>query len=59
VDAGTITAEEAYEQSGLEDDAAYTLYTLEALPREQALEIIYDTLARSNRLYEAAERQRD
>ena len=58
VDAGTITAEEAYEQSNLEDDAAYTLYTLEALPREQALEIIYDTLARSNRLYEAAERQR-
>jgi hypothetical protein len=31
---------------------------LDALPREQALEIIYDTLGRSNRLYEAAERQR-
>ena len=59
VDAGTITAEEAYARSGLEDDAAYTLYTLDALPREQALEIIYDTLGRSNRLYEAAERQRE
>ena len=58
VDAGTITAEEAYAQSGLENDAAYTLYTLEALPREQALEIIYDTLGRSNRLYEANERRR-
>lgn len=58
VDAGTMTAEEAYEQSRLPDDAAYTLYTLEALPREQALEIIYDTLGRSNRLYEAAERRR-
>jgi hypothetical protein len=59
VDAGTMTAEEAYARSGLEDDAAYTLYTLHALPREQALEIIYDTLGRSNRLYEAAERQRE
>jgi hypothetical protein len=58
VDAGRMTAEEAYEQSGLENDAAYTLYTLEALPREQALEIIYNTLSRSNRLYEANERQR-
>jgi hypothetical protein len=58
VDAGRMTAEEAYEQSGLENDAAYTLYTLDALPREQALEIIYDTLSRSNRLYEANERQR-
>jgi hypothetical protein len=50
VDAGRITAPEAYERSGLEDDAAYTLYTLETLPREQALEIIYDTLGRANRL---------
>jgi hypothetical protein len=58
VRAGTMTAEQAYAQSGLEDDAAYTLYTLDALPREQALEIIYDTLSRSNRLYEAAERRR-
>jgi hypothetical protein len=58
VDAGRMTAEEAYAQSGLTDDAAYTLYTLDALPREQALEIIYDTLSRSNRLYEARDRQR-
>jgi hypothetical protein len=58
VDAGRMTEEEAYTQSNLEDDAAYTLYTLDALPREQALEIIYNTLSRSNRLYEAAERQR-
>ena len=58
VDAGTITSEEAYARSGLENDAAYTLYTLDALPREQALEIIYDTLGRSNRLYEANERRR-
>jgi hypothetical protein len=29
------------------------------LPREQALEIIYDTLGRSNRLYEANERRRE
>ena len=58
VDAGRMTPEEAYAQSGLADDAAYTLYTLDALPREQALEIIYDTLGRSNRLYEAAERRR-
>ena len=58
VDAGTITSEEAYARSGLENDAAYTLYTLDALPREQALEIIYDTLGRSSRLYEANERQR-
>jgi hypothetical protein len=28
VEKGTITAEEAYARSGLEDDAAYTLYTL-------------------------------
>jgi len=55
VDAGRITAPEAYERSGLEDDAAYTLYTLETLPREQALEIIYDTLGRANRLYSAAQ----
>lgn len=59
VDAGRITAQEAYESSGLEDDAAYTLFTLDAIPREQALEIIYDTLSRSNRLYEAAEAQRE
>jgi hypothetical protein len=59
VRAGTITAAEAYERSGLTDDAAYTLYTLEALPREKALEIIYNTLSRSTRLYEAEERQRE
>jgi hypothetical protein len=58
VDAGRMTVEEAYAQSGLPDDASYTLYTLDALPREQALEIIYNTLSRSNRLYEAAERRR-
>jgi hypothetical protein len=58
VDAGTITPEEAYARSGLTDDAAYTLYTLDALPREQAMEIIFDTLSRSNRLYEAADRRR-
>ena len=58
VDAGRMTAEEAYARSGLTDDAAYTLYTLDALPREQALGIIYDTLSRSNRLYEARDRQR-
>jgi hypothetical protein len=58
VDAGRMTAEEAYAQSNLPDDASYTLYTLDALPREQALEIIYNTLSRSNRLYEAAERRR-
>lgn len=59
VDAERMTAEEAYASSGLEDDAAYTLFTLDAIPREQALEIIYDTLSRSNRLYEAADRQRE
>jgi len=59
VRAGTITAAEAYDRSGLTDDAAYTLYTLEVLPREKALEIIYDTLSRSSRLYEAAEKQRE
>ena len=58
VEKGTITAEEAYARSGLEDNAAYTLFTLQQVPREDALEIIYDTLGRSNRLYEAAERQR-
>jgi hypothetical protein len=58
VDAGRLTPEEAYARSGLSDDAAYTLFTLDAIPREQALEIIYDTLSRSNRLYEAAETQR-
>lgn len=59
VRAGTITAAAAYAQSGLTDDAAYTLYTLEVLPREQALEIIYTTLSRSTRLAEAAEKQRE
>jgi hypothetical protein len=59
VRAGTITAAEAYDRSGLTDDAAYTLYTLEVLPREQALEIIYNTLSRSSRLYEAGEKQRE
>jgi hypothetical protein len=59
VGAGRITAAEAYAQSGLDPDAAYTLYTLEVLPREQALEIIYNTLSRSTRLYEAAEKQRE
>lgn len=59
VGAGTITAAEAYAQSGLDPDAAYTLYTLEVLPREQALEIIYNTLSRSTRLAEAAEKQRE
>lgn len=59
VSAGRLSAEEAYAQSGLSDDAAYTLYTLEALPREQALEIIYDTMGRSNRLYAAAEEARE
>lgn len=58
VRAGRMSAEEAYAQAGLDDDAAYTLYTLEVLPREQALEIIYDTLGRSNRLYEAADARR-
>ena len=56
---GKITAAEAYAQSGLDPDAAYTLYTLEVLPREQALEIIYNTLSRSTRLYEAGEKQRE
>ena len=59
VNAGRKSAEEAYAESGLDDDAAYTLYTLDMLPREQALEIIYDTLSRSNRLYEAASKQRE
>jgi hypothetical protein len=59
VSAGRLSAEEAYAQSGLSDDAAYTLYTLEALPREQALEILYDTMGRSNRLYAAAEEARE
>jgi hypothetical protein len=59
VRAGRITAAQAYAQSGLNPDAAYTLYTLEVLPREQALEIIYDTLSRSTRLYEAGEKQRE
>jgi hypothetical protein len=59
VEKGTITAEEAYVRSGLEDNAAYTLFTLQQVPREDALEIIYDTLGRSNRLYEAAERRRE
>jgi hypothetical protein len=59
VEKGTITAEDAYARSGLEDNAAYTLFTLQQVPREDALEIIYDTLGRSNRLYEAAERQRE
>jgi hypothetical protein len=59
VEKGTITAEEAYARSGLEDDAAYTLFTLQQVPREDALEIIYDTLGRSNRLYEARTRQRE
>ena len=59
VRAGTITAAEAYERSGLNPDAAYTLYTLEVLPREQALKIIYDTLSLSTRLYEAGEKQRE
>jgi hypothetical protein len=45
--------------TGLGDNAAYTLFTLQQVPREDALEIIYDTLGRSNRLYEAAERQRE
>jgi hypothetical protein len=59
VEKGTITAEEAYARSGLGDNAAYTLFTLQQVPREDALEIIYDTLGRSNRLYEAAERRRE
>jgi hypothetical protein len=59
VEKGTITAEEAYVRSGLENNAAYTLFTLQQVPREDALEIIYDTLGRSNRLYEAAERRRE
>jgi hypothetical protein len=59
VEKGTITAEDAYARSGLGDNAAYTLFTLQQVPREDALEIIYDTLGRSNRLYEAAERQRE
>jgi hypothetical protein len=33
VEKGTITAEEAYARSGLEDDAAYTLFTLQQLCR--------------------------
>ena len=59
VNAGLKSAEDAYDESKLDDDAAYTLYTLDMLPREKALEIIYDTLGRSNRLYEAASRQRE
>jgi hypothetical protein len=59
VEKGTITAEDAYARSGLGDNAAYTLFTLQQVPREDALEIIYDTLGRSNRLYEAAERRRE
>ena len=59
VNAGTITAEDAYEQSGLDPDAAYTLFTLQNLPREEALEIIYDTLGKSNRLFEAQEKERE
>lgn len=59
VEAGRLSPEDAYDMSGLSDDAAYTLYTLQMLPREQALEIIYDTLGRSNRLYEAQTNARE
>jgi len=59
INAGTMTAEEAYEQSGLDPDGAYTLFTLQLLPRDEALEIIYDTLGKSNRLFEAQEKERE
>lgn len=59
VAAGTIRPEDAYSRSGLSYDAGYTLYTLQALPREQALEIIYDTLGKSTRLYEAETKRRE
>jgi hypothetical protein len=55
VNRGDLTAEEAYARSGLSDDAGYTLFTLQAIPREQALEIIYDVLGRSSRLANAAQ----
>ena len=59
VDAGRMTGEEAYRQAGLDYDAGYTLFALETLPREDALKIIYDTLGKSTRLYEAETKRRE
>ena len=59
VDAGRMTGEEAYRLAGLDYDAGYTLFALETLPREDALEIIYDTLGKSTRLYEAETKRRE
>lgn len=62
VASGKMTAQQAYESSNLpaaDPAAAYTLHTLQAVPREQALEILYDTIGRSNRIYEARKKEQD
>jgi len=44
VDNGSISAGEAYIRSSLNDDAEYTLATLQLIPRDQAMEILRDAL---------------
>lgn len=62
VASGKMTAQQAYESSGLlatDPAAAYTFHTLQTVPREQALKILYDTIGRSNRIYEARKKEQD
>lgn len=49
VDNGAISAGEAYIRSGLNDDAEYTLATLQLIPRDQAMEILSSALTTANR----------
>jgi hypothetical protein len=49
VDNGAISAGEAYIRSGLNDDAEYTLATLQLLPRDQAMEILSSALTTASK----------
>lgn len=49
VDAGEISAGDAYIRSGLNDDAEYTLATLQLIPRDQAMQILSGALTTATR----------
>ena len=49
VERGELTTQQAAQLSGLDEGAAYTLATLQLLPRGQAIEILYSALGRATR----------
>lgn len=59
VERGEMTPEDAARLSGLGEDAAYTLATLQLIPRGDAIEILYDALGRATRFADERRQQEE